>query len=311
MKIRRYTSNDIVSWNTFIENSKNSLFMFNRNYMEYHSDRFIDNSLIFYNENNEIMAVLPLNRIGNELFSHSGLTFGGVIVDSRMKQHHMSDLFDCLLCYMRENAFNKLLYKQIPHIYHKQPAEEDLYSLFCHNAKLEKVEAATVMNLKNVLKMPKGRKAQVLRAKREGVTVEESEDFNAFINLENEVLSKYHDTKAVHTGRELSLLHERFPGNIKLYVGTYCGSIIAGCVLFVYDNVVHTQYLAANDQARKIGALDLVIYHLIEMYSSSKIWFDFGKSTEGDGLILNNGLISQKEGFGGRTCVYNTWSLSV
>ena len=112
MKIRRYTSNDIVSWNTFIENSKNSLFMFNRNYMEYHSDRFIDNSLIFYNENNEIMAVLPLNRIGNELFSHSGLTFGGVIVDSRMKQHHMNDLFDCLLCYMRENAFNKLLYKQ-------------------------------------------------------------------------------------------------------------------------------------------------------------------------------------------------------
>ena len=40
-------------------------------------------------------------------------------------------------------------------------------------------------------------------------------------------------------------------------------------------------------------------------------YIDFGKSTEGNGSILNEGLISQKEGFGGRTFVYQTWSINV
>ena len=152
---------------------------------------------------------------------------------------------------------------------------------------------------------------QVTRARREGVIFEESTNFDSFIALENEVLSEHHNATAVHTGAELALLHERFPEQIKLYVGRYKDEIIAGCVLFIYDNLVHTQYLAANDLAREIGALDFVVYNLIEIYLPTKTWFDFGKSTEGNGSILNEGLISQKEGFGGRTFVYQTWSINV
>ena len=159
--------------------------------------------------------------------------------------------------------------------------------------------------------MPKGRKAQVARARREGVVVEESTDFDSFIALENKVLKEHHNATAVHTGAELSLLHSRFPEQIKLYAGLLDGKMIAGTVLFVYDNLVHTQYLAADDTARTIGALDLVVSTLIEQYAPTKSWFDFGKSTEGDGRILNEGLIAQKEGFGGRTAVYTTWRVEI
>lgn len=85
------------------------------------------------------------------------------------------------------------------------------------------------------------------------------------------------------------------------------GKCQAGAVLFIYGDVVHTQYLAANDTAREIGALDFVVATLIEKYKDSKAYFDFGKSSEGeDGKFLNEGLIHQKEGFGGRTMVYQT-----
>lgn len=310
MKARLYADSDRELWNNFVATSKNGLFMFNRNYMEYHKDRFTDNSLLFFDEEkDELVALLPLTKKGDELSSHGGLTFGGFITNEKMKQHHMNELFSTLRQYMKENGFTKLTYKAVPHIYHKQPAEEDLYSLFCNEAKIEKIEAATVINLKNKLKMPKGRKAQVTRARREGVTFEESTDFDAFIDLENEVLNEHHNATAVHTGAELSLLHENFPEQIKLYVGRHNDKIIAGCVLFIYDNLVHTQYLAANDLAREIGALDYVVYNLIQMFETEKTWFDFGKSTEGNGTILNEGLISQKEGFGGRTFVYQTWSI--
>ena len=87
--------------------------------------------------------------------------------------------------------------------------------------------------------------------------------------------------------------------------------MIAGTVLFIYENAIHTQYMAANDTAREIGALDLTISSVIENYKTTKKWLDFGISTEDMGHYLNEGLISQKEGFGGRTNIYQTWRVKI
>lgn len=307
--LKQYTYEDKYIWNNFLKNSKNGMFMFYREYMEYHSDRFIDNSILFYQEDT-LVAILPMTIKENCLYSHGGLTFGGFITNKKMKQHKMLDCFYALQKYIKSNNIKSLIYKSIPYIYQLQPAEEDIYSLYNIGAKISKIEAATLVNLRNPLKMPKGRSAQVKRAKREGVIVEESTEFNSFIELENKILADYHNSKAVHTGKELLFLHNNFPENIKLYVGKYKNEVIAGSVVFIYDNVVHTQYLAANDIARKIGALDYVVATMMDKYRESKLWFDFGKSTEEDGKLLNEGLIAQKEGFGGRTFVYTTWELT-
>ena len=135
--------------------------------------------------------------------------------------------------------------------------------------------------------------------------------FETFINLENSVLAEYHNTKAVHSAAELKLLKSRFENAIQLWVAKYNNEIIAGTLLFVYDNVVHTQYMAADDTARKIGGLDLLIKTVMDNFADSKTYFDFGISSENNGKYLNTGLISQKEGFGGRTAIYQTWEISV
>ncbi len=310
MQAVQYSPSHSKEWDEFLDIAVNSLFMFKRRYMEYHSDRFVDNSLMFYDEDS-LVAVMPASIDGQVLVSHGGLTYGGFIFGKSMKQSHMNEVTECLIGYMKENHLKTLIYKEVPLIYHSIPAEECEYSLFWRGAFLKKMECSSVVDLKNRIKFPKGRKAQVSRAKREGVEVVTSTDFRAFIDLENEVLKEYHNAKAVHTGQELELLHDRFPDNIRLVAGMYQGKIIAGALLFVYDNVVKTQYLAANDKGREIGALDLVISTALDEYSETKKWFDFGKSTEGDGDILNEGLISQKEGFGGRTVMYKTWQLDI
>lgn len=66
-----------------------------------------------------------------------------------------------------------------------------------------------------------------------------------------------------------------------------------------------------QEEARKIGGLDLVIATIIEKYKQEKMWLDFGISTEHGRIYLNEGLISQKEGFGGRTGVYETWKIDL
>ena len=170
------------------------------------------------------------------------------------------------------------------------------------------------MNLKNPLKMPKGRKAQISRAKREGVVIEvltELKDYEAFIDLENEVLEARHETHAVHTAAELKMLHDRFPENIHLFAAMKDQQMIAGTVVFEYDRAIHTQYMAANEEARQIGALDLAVATVMDKYRESKEWLDFGISTEHGRIYLNEGLIAQKEGFGGRTGVYEIWELQI
>ena len=260
--VMRYTEAEEALWNQFNSASKNPLFMFDRGFMDYHKDRFQDHSLLFY-EDGELIAILPFSQKEKTLTSHGGLTYGGFITGSKMKQHTMNDCFAQLFEYARENGIEKIVYKTIPHIYHEQPAEEDRYALFLNHASILKIEASTVVNLKQPLKMPKGRKAQISRAKREGVIVQEltaAEDFDRFIALENEVLSQHHETKAVHTGAELALLHSRFPEKIRLFGAIKEGELIAGSVVFVYGQVVHTQYMAAGDMGRQIGALDMAAF---------------------------------------------------
>ena len=291
IRIEKYKSENESVWNDFVCNSKNGIFMFNRNFMEYHKDRFTDNSLLFYDDE-KLIAIIPAS------------------IKDGILSSHMNDCFTALKEYAAANGIKEIIYKHIPHIYHKQPAEEDLYSLFYCGAKVLKVEASTVVDFHQPLKMPKGRKAQVGRARREGVEIKENDDFQTFIELENQVLQR-HETSAVHSPAELHLLQSRFPENIKLMGAFYQGTLIAGTVLFIYDNAVHTQYMAANEIAREIGALDLTIATVIENYKTSKKWLDFGISTEDAGHYLNEGLISQKEGFGGRTNIYQTWKISI
>ncbi len=307
--VKKYNPENKLSWNEFIKNSKNGTFLLDRNFMDYHSDRFIDFSLMFY-ENEELLAVFPASLHENEIRSHGGLTYGGIITNQNMKQHKMNDCFLLLRDYLKEQNVRKVVYKRIPYIYYTYPADEDLYALFLNDAKLMKRDVATVVNLKRLIKLPKGRKAQIMRSKREGIVVKEAFDFDGFINLENKTLQKY-GVKAVHTAEELIFLKLSFNENIRLFVSDVNGDILAAILIFEMDKTVHLQYIASSEEGRKIGALDLLISTLIEKYKETKEYFDFGISTENNGRFLNEGLCAQKEGFGGRSVCYDSYELEV
>jgi hypothetical protein len=312
INIRRYTSEDNVLWNQLVNGSRNGMFMFNRNYMDYHADRYEDYSLMFFKEN-ELISVLPASLHNRtEVRSHGGLTFGGLICSYSVKQQTINACFEELIKYLRNNKIERLIYKPIPYIYHSFPCQEDLYMLWRNNAVVYRRDVSTVIDLTNdIIKLPKGRKAQISRAKREGIVVEKSTDFHTFIALENQVLEKHHQTKAVHTAEELQLLHSRFPEQICLYAAMYKKEMVAGVLLYVYDNLVHTQYMGSSDFSRENGGLDLIIATIIDEYKGKKQYLDFGISTVDAGWTLNMGLVSQKESFGGRSVIYDFYELVV
>src|SRR3712207_3824641 len=116
-EIRRYTAEDGAQWNQFVAKSRQGTFLFARGYMDYHSNRFCDHSLMIYLKG-RLYALLPANEHDHTLYSHQGLTYGGLLTRADATVANMVTLFTELNHYLASQGFQKVLYKAIPPIYH-------------------------------------------------------------------------------------------------------------------------------------------------------------------------------------------------
>lgn len=308
IEIKRYNSSLKHDWDNFVKTAKNGTFLFHRNFMEYHSDRFIDLSLLFYHQN-KLVALLPANVSENVAYTHQGLTYGGFILNEQATTKLVLHLFEALKNYLTKEGVFELIYKAIPHIYHKQPAEEDAYALFRYKAKLIGCSVSSCIKIKDQNNYSTLRKRGIKKAQTNNLLVNESTDFATFWQILDLNLQNSHNTKPVHSLAEITLLKKEFPNNIRLFEVKSQASTLGGCVVFDMPHIAHVQYISASEAGKQIGALDFLFDHLISNIYSNKEFFDFGISTEKNGTILNEGLISQKEGFGARGIVYNTYQL--
>lgn len=311
IKVEQYKSSYKESWDKFILSAKNGHFMFCRDYMEYHSDRFIDHSLMFSNEG-KLVALLPANLANNILYSHQGLTFGGLILSADMKTSLMLDIVDTLIEYLKNNHIKKLIYKHLPYVYPLLPSQEDLYALHTRGAKLYRVDIASTIYLDHPLDFSHGRKDGIRKALKANLSIIKSNDYETFYLILTETLNTRHNATPTHSLEEIKLLVSRFPENISLHVTiNHENQVLAAVMLFEMNHWVHVQYIASSEQGKKAGALDLLFKELINKIYTNKKFFNFGISTESEGKVLNNGLITQKEGFGAMAVVHNFFELNI
>lgn len=310
-EVRRYTPDKANEWNRFVAASKNGTFLFERQFMDYHADRFTDCSLMFYRDN-ALYALLPANVKGDVLTSHGGLTYGGLVMSSRCSAKGVQEVFAAMNTYLSDMGVRRVVYKAIPWIYHQLPAEEDLYALtsISHATLIIRDISSAVIGDRPV-KFSESRKSGLRKALRMGLTVRESEDFATFWQILNANLTAKYGVRPVHSVSELELLHGHFPQGIRLYM-VYDGETpLGGTLLFLTPQVLHTQYISATAEGKAHGAIDLLFNHLINEVYTDYRYIDFGKSTVSDSADLNEQLIFQKEGFGARAVCYDTyeWTL--
>jgi hypothetical protein len=310
LAVRRYEPGDADDWDAFAARSRGAHFLFQRGYMDYHSDRFEDHSLLV-EEDGHLVALLPANRDGTTLASHAGLTFGGFLTDDAMSARRMLAIFDAATEHLRAQGIESCLYKAVPHIYHRVPAEEDLYALFRAGARLVRRDVASAIRLDARLPYTKGRRAAVKAAPRAGVEVARSDDYAAFMELQRAVLRDRYGAEPVHTAPELTLLANRFPENIALHTATIDGRLEAGIVLYETAFVSHCQYIAVSATGRDAHALDLLADTLIERCEGRRRWWDFGTSTDPSGGALNEALVRNKESYGARAVAHDQYLLEL
>ena len=303
-------------WNEFVERSRNSTFLFARDYMDYHGDRFADFSLMAF-RNGKLSALLPANISDATLYSHQGLTYGGWLWPE--KGLDTTDIF-LLWCtwlqYCEKEKIEEIVYKPLPYIYAKMPSEEDRYMLFLCRATLEAVDVSSAINFAC---NPGFNKMQRRHFKNRSpqsnyilITADNTPGIEVYHHILSECLESRHSAAPVHTVAELQLLMRRFRERIKIWM-TLEGDNPTGGVC-VYDTGVcaHCQYIATTEEGRAKNCLTPLVNELIYHYGRSGVrYLDFGISNEKGGRYLNPGLNRQKTSYGASGVAYTHYRINV
>lgn len=309
--VKNYEPSDAESWNNALNRSKSNLFLFHRSFMDYHSNRFQDSSLLLYS-GEKLRGLFPANRDESVVYSHQGLTYGGLLTSSDVKTIEVGSMLDTVADHFRSLGVKTIHYKKIPWCFSTNPSAEDEYFLYQRGATLVRRDLSSVIDLRMRPRLSDSRKNLLKKANNQDMTVMQFNDFSLFHELLSRALAR-HNAKPVHSIAELELLASRFPQNIRLYGSFRNEKLLATACLFDFGHIAHTQYLAVSDEGRKIGSLDYLLESLIqECTLSGKHFFSFGISTEEAGKVLNHGLVAQKEGFGGRGVLHDfyEWNLT-
>ncbi|WP_423883242.1 GNAT family N-acetyltransferase [Bizionia paragorgiae] len=283
--------------------------MFHRDFMEYHSDRFKEASLLIF-RNDKLVAVFPMNAVGNTVISHQGLTYGGLLFGTNVKFNHVLAIFRAVLKHLSESKITTLGLKVLPDIYASFPNDELKYLMFILQAKLERRDVLSVIPLSEVVKRSKDRKEGTKRGVKNGLVVKEETQMEGFWKSLLEVnLQEKYKTKPVHSLEEIQLLKSRFPKNIRQFNVYHKNRLVAGTTIFETEHVAHSQYISGNNENNTLGSLDFLHSYLIDTVFKDKKYFDFGISNENAGKNINSGLLYWKEGFGARTVTQDFYSI--
>lgn len=310
-EIIRYSARYHDVWNNYVSKARNATFLFYREYMEYHQDRFHDHSLLFF-VGNHLHSVLPAHEVSELFCSHRGLTYGGLLMDEDVTTADVLTLFEELNDYLRKQGFRKVLYRAIPWVYHRIPAEEDLYAIFWKcGARLQQRMSGTAVDMNANLRWRKDHRRRLKQAHEAGVRVVRNASMAEFWPVLNDNLQHKFQAQSVHTLEEIELLKSRFPENIIQYNAYVDDIIVGGVTFYVMGHVLHGQYSGTNDLGKRTGAMEAIYEQVVFHDYSHCRYLDFGTSNENGGQVLNEGLIAHKEGYGGRTVCYDTyeWTL--
>lgn len=309
IKIVKYTSDYYQQWNDFVAHSKNATFLFHRDFMEYHQDRFEDYSLLVF-QDEKLIAILPANKVDQLIYSHQGLTYGGIVVDYSVRLDKFIAVFQAVLAFYESIGIQSIQVKILPNIYTSFTSEELKYCCFLADAKLLKTDTLAVIDLSTDFSILKNRMEGVNRGVKHGLIVKETDSLDAFWNeilIPN--LMEKHNKKPVHSLEEIMYLKAKFPKNIRQFNVYFKNQLVAGTTIFESDFVAHSQYIASNSTKNELGSLDFLHHYLLTEVFTAKKFFDFGISNEANGRQLNQGLHYWKESFGARTSVQEFYEI--
>jgi hypothetical protein len=295
-------------WDDFCDDA-NTTFICKRSYMDYHSNRFDDYSLVIKRKDN-IAALLPCHRVKDKIYSHLGLTYAGLIYKEDSYFSEVKLFWELVLKFLNENKFESITVKSIPDFYTYSAREDFDYIANVLEAQLIRTDLSIAVNKNLRIPLKKGRKSSVSKARKFNLTIKESFDFESFwLELLMPELNRKYNTVPVHSLHEINYLANNNKNDIKQFDVYFENLLVGGCTIYIFKSIIHVQYISSSAKGREIGALDFLFDYLINVRFKNYNYFDFGTVNENEGKNINKGLLEWKEGFGARSYCHKTYSI--
>ena len=309
IRVQPYHADDLPAWDALVQGSPYGTFLLQRGYMDYHADRFQDVSVMLW-QDHDLLAVFPANQVGDQVYSHQGLTYGGLVFREELSAELVLACFQALKTYYQGLGVTTLHYRQLPSLYAQATQQAEEQALNRLGARLTRSDLTLAVPLNQPFAPSTLRRRQLKKAEAAGLTIRQTADVHPFhAQVLTPTLQERHEASPVHTAEELQLLKNRFPEAIQVIEVWQGDTPVGGTVLYRTPQVFHAQYIAATPMGRDLGALDLLFSTLITQHQGPQVWFNFGTVNEQQGTVINEGLRRWKESFGAQPFYHHFYTL--
>ena len=274
LKVQRYSVKKKKAWDDFVSKAELHSILFYRDFMEYHSDRFVDYSLMVY-ENKKLIAIMPANIDENGVIhSHQGLSFGGLLYKKNTSYETIKHSYTNIFNLRFDNNVSKIFINFRPVVYNESISKE-IKLLQSFGGSIYKSYLSMIVDLKKPIKIHKSKLKRFNKQKvRFEFRIELDNNFNLFwSDILIPCLKEKHNSKPVHSIEEIRFLHKLFPKNIIQWNLYFKDELISGVTLFFKEGVVRSQYGATKLGSEKYFSLEFLFIHLMNYYSQKGFYF--------------------------------------
>lgn len=310
IRIIKYDHSLKSEWNKFVSRSRQQNIIFQRDYIDYHGERFEDCSLLAF-KGSRILGILPCEISGDSATSHRGLTFGGWLTpENHFDVGVMEEIMIKSIDFFENKGVKKLTYKPVTNIYLSRSADEDKWVISQLGGKISDITLYWVGESAKLKKnMRPTIRHELGRDRHSNITISQSNDWNEFYEILARRLKEKYNSEPVHSHEEIIRLKNLFPLHILLYCAySPEGEMLGGTIVYKSKTVIKTQYIATTERGRKEGIIPLILSRVCEDHPDS-LYIDMGSSMEGE--VLNWSLALNKYLLGMRPIAGYTMELTL
>lgn len=308
IEVVRYTEDKKDEWDEYVRSSDIPVFMFERNYMEYHAERFHDYSLMIFVKK-KLLGIIPAHLNNSTWSSHRGLTFGGLISKTKFHYEVFIAMWNEVISFLRNADVEKIVTKNPPVFYLKSGSMASDFFLQQLTSYEKNENLGAYIDCRNHT-FPKS-SIEKRKLNLELFYYCEEGNLHDFWPILEKNLQTFHNIKPVHSLNEIEHLRNYFPNNIQLLSvrNKLDKKIDAATLVYDTNQVLKMQYIATSERGRTNRAIHALYFSVISKYKKSKSYIDIGSCM--DNGKVNTKLLYLKERFGATTYFSNTYSIKL
>lgn len=259
--IVRYSAGRMREWNAFVFAARNATFLIDRNYMDYHSGRFADHSLMFY-KGGALYAVMPANESGGVLYSHQALPTADWLWAAALPQPTPLRCFRNSTPILLTAAYTRLCIRPYRGFTTACRRKRMCMPFFAYAARSSQPATYRRPYRRHMAEVERDRRYGVNKALRSGVEVAGA----TTLPLSGLCL------RAIWAANTVCARYTRWPRCsccTRDFLTTYAcmwrgktGACLAATVLYLTPQVVHAQYISACTEGKQLRVID-AIYDVI------------------------------------------------